>query len=108
MRGRSNCSATSKICSKAAPRPRTENTRPWRLSFTSRLVGSRRSWTGSKKKLPVSVERKRAWVDPADSVLSVSQQCELLGLVRSSYYYEPANETAENLLLMEKIDREYT
>jgi putative transposase len=41
-------------------------------------------------------------------VLSVSQQCELLGLVRSSYYYEPANETAENLLLMEKIDREYT
>jgi putative transposase len=41
-------------------------------------------------------------------VLSVSQQCELLGLSRSSYYYEPASETAENLSLMEKIDREYT
>jgi putative transposase len=41
-------------------------------------------------------------------VLSVSQQCELLGLSRSSYYYEPATESAENLTLMTKIDREYT
>jgi putative transposase len=47
-------------------------------------------------------------VDPDDSVLSVSRQCELLGLSRSSYYYEPATETAENLSLMEKLDREYT
>jgi putative transposase len=38
----------------------------------------------------------------------VSQQCELLGLSRSSYYYEPAKETAENLALMALIDREYT
>jgi len=41
-------------------------------------------------------------------VLSVSQQCELLGLCRSSYYYEPATETVENLALMEWIDHEYT
>jgi putative transposase len=41
-------------------------------------------------------------------VLSVSQQCELLGLSRSSYYYEPATESAENLALMALIDREYT
>ncbi len=41
-------------------------------------------------------------------MLSVSQQCELLGLSRSSYYYEPATESAENLALMELIDREYT
>lgn len=38
----------------------------------------------------------------------MSQQCELLGLSRSSYYYEPATETAENLALMALIDREYT
>jgi putative transposase len=38
----------------------------------------------------------------------VSQQCELLGLSRSSYYYEPATETAENLALMALIDQEYT
>jgi putative transposase len=41
-------------------------------------------------------------------VLSVSQQCELLGLSRSSFYYEPATESAENLALMARIDREYT
>jgi len=41
-------------------------------------------------------------------VLSVSQQCELLGLSRSSYYYEPATETEANLSLMALIDREYT
>jgi len=38
----------------------------------------------------------------------VSQQCDLLGLSRSSYYYQPATETAENLALMALIDREYT
>jgi len=41
-------------------------------------------------------------------VLSVSQQCALLGLSRSSYYYEPATESAANLALMALIDREYT
>ena len=41
-------------------------------------------------------------------MLSVSRQCELLGLGRSSYYYEPATESAENLALMALIDREYT
>lgn len=41
-------------------------------------------------------------------MLSVSQQCELLGLCRSSYYYEPATESVANLALMALIDREYT
>jgi putative transposase len=41
-------------------------------------------------------------------VLSVSRQCELLDLGRSSYYYEPARESAANLALMALIDREYT
>lgn len=38
----------------------------------------------------------------------MSQQCELLGLSRSSYYYEPATESAENLAVMARLDREYT
>jgi putative transposase len=38
----------------------------------------------------------------------VRRQCELLGLCRSSLYYEPAAETAENLRLMRLIDEEYT
>src|SRR5450755_2192619 len=94
--------------SRAAPRPPAPSMRSCRPSSTSRSVGSRRSLTGSKKKLPASVERKRAWVDAEDRVLSVSQQCELLGLSRSSFYYEPATETAANLALMALIDREYT
>jgi putative transposase len=36
------------------------------------------------------------------------QQCELLGLARSSYYYEPVPENAENLLLMRLLDEQYT
>jgi len=40
--------------------------------------------------------------------LSVRRQCALLGLSRSSLYYEAAAETAENLRLMRKIDEQYT
>ena len=36
------------------------------------------------------------------------RQCALLGLNRSSLYYEPAPETAENLRLMRRIDEQYT
>ena len=36
------------------------------------------------------------------------RQCELLGLSRSSLYYQPATETAESLRLMRRIDEEYT
>jgi putative transposase len=40
--------------------------------------------------------------------LSVRRQCELLGLSRSSLYYGPAPETAEDLRLMRLIDEQYT
>jgi len=53
-------------------------------------------------------ELKRPLVEPAHPELSVRRQCELLGLSRSSLYYEPAQETAENLRLMRLIDEEYT
>jgi putative transposase len=38
----------------------------------------------------------------------VRRQCELLGLPRSSLYYQPAAETQENVRLMRLIDEEYT
>jgi putative transposase len=41
------------------------------------------------------------------SELSVRQQCELLGLNRSTAYYAPAGETEENLCLMRRIDKQY-
>ena len=40
--------------------------------------------------------------------MSIGRQCELLGLTRSSFYYEPATETAANLALMRLIDQRYT
>jgi putative transposase len=40
--------------------------------------------------------------------LSITQQCELLNLARSSYYYEPEGESEENLLLMRLLDEQYT
>jgi len=40
--------------------------------------------------------------------LTVRRQCALLGLSRSSLYYEPVPETPENLRLMRLIDEEYT
>jgi len=40
--------------------------------------------------------------------LSVRRQCELLGLARSTFYYEPTGETPENLRLMRLIDELYT
>jgi putative transposase len=39
--------------------------------------------------------------------LSVRRQCQLLGLNRSSWYYEPVAESAENLALMRRIDEQY-
>jgi putative transposase len=38
----------------------------------------------------------------------VRRQCELLGLNRSSLYYGPAGESAEDLRLMRRIDEQYT
>ena len=37
----------------------------------------------------------------------MAEQCELLELARSTYYYEPAAQSAENLALMRRIDEQY-
>jgi putative transposase len=58
--------------------------------------------------LPSSREPKRTLIEVGHPALSVRRQCELLGLSRSSLYYEPAGETAEDLRLMRRIDEQYT
>lgn len=47
-------------------------------------------------------------IDPFDEQLSIAHQCQLLGLPRSTYYYQPQGESAENLALMERIDKLFT
>src|SRR5262245_35076770 len=82
--------------------------RPARPSCSSRSGGLKWSWNGSKKKLPPSAEGKRPLIEPGRPELSVRRQCELLGLNRSSLYYEAVPETADNLRLMRLIDEPYT
>ena len=53
-----------------------------------------------KKKLPDKVEAKRSMIDRDHSELSIRRQCGLIGLNRSSLYYQPAGESAYNLQLM--------
>jgi len=40
--------------------------------------------------------------------LSIRHQCDLIGLNRSTFYWQPASETSLNLALMQLIDQEYT
>jgi putative transposase len=47
-------------------------------------------------------------IEPGHPQLSIVRQCELLGLARSSYYYEPVPESEEDLLLMRLLDEQYT
>ncbi len=62
---------------------------------------------GLKKNLAFATEDKRLMIDSTDTELSVTDQCLLLGLPRSSYYYQPVGETELNLSLMRIIDEEY-
>jgi putative transposase len=60
-----------------------------------------------RKKKPIgSVEEKRALIEPGHPYLSIAGQCELLELVRSSYYYQPMPMSEENLLLMRLLDEQ--
>lgn len=46
-------------------------------------------------------------IEPNHPQLGVRRQCELIGLNRSTLYYEPVGESAENLHLMRLLDEQY-
>jgi len=50
----------------------------------------------------------RTLIDTAHPELSVTRQCELVGLARSSYYYESVPVSAEELRWRRALDRAYT
>jgi putative transposase len=65
----------------------------------------------SRKRLPqkkitneLGGDRRRL-IEPAHARLSISQQCDLLTIPRSTYYYQPVGESATNLALMLQIDK---
>src|SRR5882762_9924338 len=55
--------------------------------------------------LPIS--ERRAMIVP-EAGLSVSRQCTLLEIARSSFYYRPRSESAEELHLLKRLDRIFT
>jgi putative transposase len=54
----------------------------------------------------LSTEEKRRCITPHPH-LTLAQQCELLGLPRSTFYRQPAGETKWNLRLMRRLDELY-
>src|SRR5690554_5821994 len=52
-------------------------------------------------------EVRRGMIEPDHPRLSVVQQCKLLSISRSSFYYTPKGETAQNLDLMRRIDEQF-
>lgn len=63
-----------------------------------------------KKNQVLTLEEKRACVEPNHPQISVRRQCDLLDLNRSSFYSPPTfgRESLENLEIMECIDKQYT
>lgn len=53
------------------------------------------------------MQEKRQAIEPGHAELSVVEQCQLLALNRSSYYYTPNEEREENLHLMQLMDKQH-
>lgn len=56
----------------------------------------------------MSLEQKRLAIEPQHEALSIAEQCELLGLSRSSFYYKPAPCDPLELDLMRRMDALHT
>ncbi len=82
--------------------------RPRRQSCSSRSASCRWSWSGSKKNLSSSdAHELRKLFDHDHPELSVSRQCGLLGLPRSTLYYRPVPVRQSTLQIMARIDALY-
>jgi hypothetical protein len=60
-----------------------------------------------KKVRDFALEQRRQLISPKGK-LSLCKQCELLGVGRSSWYYQPQGQNADNLALMRALDELYT
>jgi|TARA_R110000751_G_scaffold2336_2_gene12259 hypothetical protein len=67
--------------------------------FAMGRVSRRQRFFGQKAQT-LDRQVRRRMIEPNLSGLSVSKQCALLSISRSSFYYEPKGETERNLDLM--------
>lgn len=56
----------------------------------------------------MSEDERWSWIDPASKRLSLTCQCGLLGLARSSWYYRPVAPDMAEMKLLNLVDEEYT
>jgi putative transposase len=56
----------------------------------------------------VSLEQRRGLIESTGCPLSVREQCRLLGVPRSTLYYEPCGPKALDLAVMRRLDEQYT
>jgi putative transposase len=56
----------------------------------------------------VSSDQRRGWIEWQQPVLSITRQCALMGVPRSTVYYEPVGVSAAELELMRRLDEQYT
>jgi len=53
------------------------------------------------------VKERSEMIKSSNTELSITKQCKLLGVSRSTYYYQPLSESPYNLALMDLIDKKY-
>ena len=56
----------------------------------------------------MKVDERRLLIESDHGELSIRRQCELLGLHRSNYYYEPVKISEEAVWIMRRIDEIFT
>ena len=61
-----------------------------------------------KKAGALPLEQRRGLIEAAGCALSVREQCRLLGVPRSTVYYEPCGPKASDLAVMRRLDEQYT
>ena len=55
----------------------------------------------------MSIQQRRSLIEADHEHLSIARQCELVSISRSSFYYQPTGETAQNLAFMRLIDAQF-
>lgn len=64
-------------------------------------------WAVGKLK-SLDLSNKKALIDSKHNKLTISEQCEIVGISRSSYYYEPIQYSEQDIKIINKIDEIYT